>query len=534
MHDLLQDELIGVRTAQGTRCVNLPQLMGLLCAGEVQGYTGLRAHQADPWHVFLVQLATAVLARRPSATPATDPTFWRGGLLLLAEGKASAWHLLENDVTLPAFMQHPWSSREAEASHFKVKARTPDELDVLVTAKNHDVKGARLSPSDPEAWLYALLTLQTTEGYLGAGNYGIVRMNGGDASRAVLAWVSDLQPSRRFVEEMQIVQGLREQAIAGGRFGYRASGRVLTWLHPWPRSQCQYTLQDLDPCFIEACRPVRLSFDKNAQIQALGSTSGARQIGPKSLENGEVGDPWTAINTEDKKKGYSALTLSKNGFTPQLVTKLLFLQGFELTPLQLPRAGRAAGWLVGSALVRGQGTTDGWHRLELAVPAKARLTFFRPKGDAQRNQLAEQAQKLLADAGHAAAALRTALTVLIEGGPDQADFDRDAVKRWVAAVQDNFSHQWPPHYYPALWRCCDEPMDAVQRDWHAWLLAATERLLNEASGRLPTPSNRRWRALTQSRGALIGALKKHHLLVPAPDSEPTAHPEYPENPRSAP
>lgn len=60
MHDLLQDELIGVRTAQGTRRVNLPQLLGLLCAGEVQGYTGLHAHQADPWHVFLVQLATAV------------------------------------------------------------------------------------------------------------------------------------------------------------------------------------------------------------------------------------------------------------------------------------------------------------------------------------------------------------------------------------------------------------------------------------------------------------------------------------------
>jgi len=543
MHDLLHDDLIGVRTPQGTRRVNLPQLLGLLCAGELDGYTGLRAHQADPWHVFLVQLATAVLARQPlpfaasASAPPTDPAFWRTGLLLLAKGKASAWHLFAEDVTQPAFMQHPWGSREADASSFKIKARTPDELDVLITAKNHDVKATRLSPSDPEAWLFALLTLQTTEGYLGAGNFGIVRMNGGFASRCVLAWVSDLQPSRRFVEELQIVQSWREQAMARARFGYRADGQVLTWLHPWARAQQQYALPDLDPCFIESCRPVRLSLVANGQnnghILALGATSGARQIGPKSLDSGDVGDPWTAINTEDKKKGSSALTVSSHGFTPQLVTKLLFQQGVELTPLQLPRPGGAAGWLVGSALVRGQGTTDGWHRLELAVPAKARLAFSRPKGDALRNQLAEQAQKLLTDAGHAASALRTALTVLIEGGPEQADFDRAAVKSWVEAVQKEFTRQWPPHYYAALWRCCDEPMDAVQRDWHAWLVAATERRLNEAGSRLPTPSNRRWRALTQSHGALMGALKKHQLLAQAHDPDHTASPEHP-NPRSAP
>ncbi|MEW5886499.1 MAG: type I-E CRISPR-associated protein Cse1/CasA [Pseudomonadota bacterium] len=523
MHDLLRDELIGVSTPQGERRVDLPQLLSLLCAAEVEGYTGLRAHQAEPWHVFLVQLATAVLARQPSATPPPDPDYWRAGLLLLAAGKASAWHLHVEDSTQPAFMQHPWSSPDAKIEGYeKVKACTPDELDVLVTAKNHDVKAARFCRPDPKAWLYALLTLQTTEGYLGAGNFGIVRMNGGFASRAILSWANDLHPARRFLEALPIVLAHRADILAHGRYGYRADGVVLTWLHPWRRSDHQYTLSDLDPCFIEACRPLRLGLDANENLLALGATSAARQIGPKSPDGGDVGDPWTAINVEDKKKGASALTVSSQGFSPKLVTDLLFAQGYELSPLQTPRAGPTAGWLVGSVLVRGQGKTDGLHRLELPVPAKARQSFARPMGDAQsaqRKRLAEQAQTLLTDAKHAAAALRTALTVLAQGGPEQADFDREAIKHWVAAVQRDFERDWPLHYYPALWRCCDEDPEVVLRDWRTLLVQNARRVLDQASTRLPLPANRRWRALTQSHSAFMGVLSKHSLLPTKPEPQ---------------
>lgn len=58
-----------------------------------------------------------------------------------------------------------------------------DALDMLVTSKNHDLKGARLRRAEPDDWLFALVSLQTQEGFLGAGNYGISRMNGGFASR---------------------------------------------------------------------------------------------------------------------------------------------------------------------------------------------------------------------------------------------------------------------------------------------------------------------------------------------------------------
>ena len=518
MYDLLDDDLIGIRTPTTSRRVSLPLLLGLLCDGQVDGYTGLRAHQTASWHVFLVQLAASILARGPQEQLSCDPVFWRDGLRGLAEGQASAWHLIEDDVTRPAFLQHPWTSWEADAESFKArqkrgawvfdwKARTPDELDVLVTAKNHDVKASRISPTDIEAWLYALMVAQTTNGFLGAGNYGIVRMNSGAGSRAVVSWASSLNASRRFLEELAIVRDLRTSAIR--QYGYCGRGVVLTWLQKWDRHTHQYMPQDLEPWFIEACRALRLRTTPDSAVAALSATSDGRQIGPKSLENGDVGDPWTPINVADKKKGRSALTVPPSGFTPKLVTELLFEQGFELTGLQKPRPGREPGWLLASVLVRGQGTTEGFHHLELMVPAKARLTLIRPN---ERQQLARLAQKLLTDAREASAALRTALTIFAEGGGEKPNFDRDSVKRWVEVVMVRFGQMWEQHYFPALWRGADETGDAVQRDWQEDLARMTQTLLEDALSRLPGTAGRRWRAATRARAALFGILKKKHIL----------------------
>ncbi|MGQ9724959.1 MAG: type I-E CRISPR-associated protein Cse1/CasA, partial [Tepidimonas sp.] len=360
MHNLLYDPLIGVRTLQGERSMSLPELFAALASKQVEGYTALRAHQADPWHVFLVQLAASIQARRPTETLPTDPDDWRDGLIDLAEGEVSAWELLVDDVKKPAFLQHPWTSWAVDAADFGVKpkrgqavyspkARTPDELDVLVTAKNHDVKMARMQANEPQAWLYALLMLQTTSGFLGQGNYGIVRMNGGFASRPIVSWAESLNPSARFIHEVRMLHSLRNKTIAD--YGYVQRGIVLTWLHPWKRDRHQYDLHQLEPWFIEAARPVRLIQDDG--IIALGATSKARQIGPKTRDNGDVGDPWIPINTADKKKGRSALTLSAEGFTPQRLTDLLFEQGFALTDLQKPNAGNTPGWFIASCLVRG-------------------------------------------------------------------------------------------------------------------------------------------------------------------------------------
>lgn len=520
MHDLLTDELIGIRTPQGSRFVDLPTLFALLAKGEVDGYTGQRAHQTDPWHVFLVQIAASIQARNPTQSLPDNPEYWRGGLLDLANGQESAWHLIVDDVTKPAFLQHPWKSWDADAQDYRVtqkkgvmsietKAESPDELDVLVTAKNHDVKISRVNPDEKEAWVYALLMHQTNSGFLGAGNFGTVRMNGGFASRPVVAWTTSLHPSQRFIDEVQQVCALRATMCAA--FGYRERGVVLTWLTPWKRDEHQFQLQELEPWFIEAVRPVRLHRTAHGALVALGATSKARQIGPKSLENGDVGDPWIPINLNDKKKGRSALTIAAGGFTPERLTDLLFEQGFELTPLQRPRPGSGSGWFVASVLVRGQGTTDGYHRVELPVPAKVRLALLHKD---QRDRLAQFAEKLLSDAADAAKAYRRALTVLAEGGPDEADRDREAIKSWVQQRCRDQAKRWENRYFEFLWRAADEDEKAVRDAWQHSLVVDAHDLLEQAMTRLPVPANRRYRAITRAQNTLDGMLRKQGLLTP--------------------
>ncbi|MFN3297678.1 type I-E CRISPR-associated protein Cse1/CasA [Caldimonas sp.] len=529
MHDLLHDPLIGVHTPEGTQRLSLPELLAALSAGHVEGYTGLRAHQADPWHVFLVQLAASIQARRPTDALPTDATYWREGLLDLADQIPEAWQLVVEDVTKPAFLQHPWKSWQAEAGDYGVKtsrgqtvfdpkASSPDELDVLVTAKNHDVKMARVGTDTVEAWLFALVVLQTTSGFLGKGNYGIVRMNGGFASRSIAAWVRDSTPSQRFIDEAKALERLRDNVCRESR--YLPRGVVLTWLTHWNRKQHHLTLSQLEPWFIEAARPIRLCRLADGRLVALGATSEVRQIGPKTVENGDIGDPWTAINVSDKKKGRSALSLSADGFTPQRLTDLLFEQGFELTPLQRPPSGEGDGWFVASCLVRGQGKTEGFHRAQVPVPAKARRALLQK---ANRETLGKLGQQLLGDAKDVQRALATALTVLSEGGPDKADFER--VEAWIKAARAGFAKTWEPHYFPTLWRGADEDHEAVRRDWQQRLVDAGQALLDEAATRLALPSNRRWRALTQAESAWRGMLHKAGLPLPG---RATTEPPEPE------
>lgn len=530
MHDLLHDPLIGVRTPSGAQRLSLPGLLAALSAGQVDGYTGLRAHQADPWHVFLVQLAASIQARRPTDVLPTDATYWREGLLDLADGIPEAWQLVVEDVTKPAFMQHPWKSWEAEAGDYGVKtsrgqtvfdpkASSPDELDVLVTAKNHDVKMARTAPETTEAWIYALITYQTFSGYNGAGNYGSIRMNGGFGCRTVLRWTDTGNPSERFVDETGLLQSLRQSTC--GLFGYAKRGVALTWLSVWNRSNHQYLVNQVEPWFIEAVRPLRIRHLGNGQLVALGATSKARQIGPKHLDSGDIGDPWIVIKVGDEQ--HSALDVTKAaGFDVKLLTNILFEDGFKLGPLQKPRQTEACAWFTGSAVAREKrkGNTEGFHRFEIPVPAKARRALLQKEN---RESLGKLGQQLLGDAKDVQRALATALTVLSEGGPDKADFER--VETWIKAARADFAKTWEQHYFPTLWRGADEAHEAVRRDWQQRLVEAGQALFDEAATRLPLPSNRRWRALTQAESAWRGMLRKADLPLPGRPTTETPEPE---------
>ena len=513
MTNLLTDPIIGIETPDGRRSVNLPELLAMLSDGKVDAYTGQRPHQEDVWHVFTVQLAASVLARQPGAqpdAPPSDPLFWREGLLQLAGNHSDAWFLVGDDATKPAFFQHPLISQSDLEKAFKPrgpKATTPDELDVLVTAKDHDLKISRFPNDELEAWMYALVTYQTTSGFLGAGNYGIVRMNGGFASRPIMSLAQSLHPARRFREETALVFNIRNELLRSS-FGFKPDGMVLTWLSTWNRSDHQYRLDELDPLFIEAARAIRL-VKSGEGLVALGATTKTRQIGPKSLENGDVGDAWTPIQTGNKK-GRAALSISGNGWTPELVCNLLFEKGYELTPLQKPRKAPSALWLVASALVRGQGTTEGFHRFILPIPPKVQMRLL---NKVEKDRLSELAQQLHKDVRDIESALRMAMTVLTEGGPDNPDFNRDGVKAWVNGRMQSFRTNWQERFFPTLWRSIEIGEEEARKEWVTDLTHRSKEQLQEASQLLPLPQTRRYRARVRSEWAFWGLLHKRGLIM---------------------
>ena len=95
------------------------------------------------------------------------------------------WRLVVDDRSKPAFLQPPVPKDVT----LNKDVATPDALDLLITARNHDLKQAIARRADPEDWIFALVSLQTGEGYGGgSGGYqGIARMNGGWSSRPMMA-----------------------------------------------------------------------------------------------------------------------------------------------------------------------------------------------------------------------------------------------------------------------------------------------------------------------------------------------------------
>ena len=186
MHNLLTDPLLRARLSDGTvEALSLPEVYEVLAADRVDSFPALRPHQRHAWHAFLAQLGALALYRAGRGTPPESAKEW-GSLirgLTTDFGDDDPWRLIVEDPAQPAFMQ--CSTPKGLGDHRR-RVIAPDDLDILVTAKNHDLKRTIAIEAMPEDWIFALIDLQTMAGFFGAGNYGIARMNGGYSTRPCL------------------------------------------------------------------------------------------------------------------------------------------------------------------------------------------------------------------------------------------------------------------------------------------------------------------------------------------------------------
>ncbi len=493
MHSLLDDLLFRVRlpddTVQGHA---LPQILHRLTQDDILSFEALQPHQQQPWHSFLVQLGAMAVARETGGTRPDTATGWCDALVGLADGDDAAWHLVVEDVARPAFLQSPVPEGSLDDAGYKADVPTPDQLDVLITSKSHDVKARRIRHPEPEHWIYAIVTLQTMEGFLGRGNYGIVRMNGGFGNRPFLGFANDLSWGARFRRDLDVLLSERE-ALAER---YTFDGPALLWVSPWDGAKdSAIPLEDCDPYFLEICRRIRFQQEGDELICWRANTKGQRIDAPDSL-NGDTGDPWTPI-----EKGGKALTLSGEGFTYERLQDIVFEGEYTRPPaLQFRDTDDDNMYLVARALVRGQGKTEGLHHRIVPVPASA-SGWLREKS--RRERLAERARDRVERVDEVRrTVLYPAIGTLLGGGDTDA-IDFDDVAPWL----DAFDRTVDARFFDALWASVDMSDREAREHWETLLWKEAQTQFDDAEDHAPSSSTRYWRARSSARSIFHGAAR---------------------------
>ena len=502
--NLLTDRLIRTRLTDGEIEIHsLPEVYAAMSLDRVAAFPALRPHQRHAWHAFLAQLATISMHRADTSVPPQTSADWQTLLRGLTPEYADdePWCLIVEDPKQPAFMQCPAPNG---LDDYRGRVMTPDDLDVLVTSKNHDVKRAIALSGALEDWIFALIDLQTMAGFLGSGNYGIARMNGGFSARPCLglAPAKGLVGAHLFHDVQRMIEGRDKLLEDYSNYYAPTGGLALLWIESWDGTK-QADLRTLDPYFIEICRRVRLRLEGDQFVAWTASSKSAR-INAKAAK-GNLGDFWTPVENKESK----ALSLSSVGFPYKRLVELLFKnETYNKPPSMRVEGGANDKWqLVARGIAGGQGKTEGYHeRTDIAFANKTASVFR----TAESNRLAEIAQEQIEEISEVTDALRFGIAIAASGGKEPGDLTKSdrahatsfarrlevvADTEFFAMLQDRFLAE-------------DDTAAARHRAVFARLLInAARKLLNEAIDSVPCASIRRHRARARATSAFKGKVR---------------------------
>lgn len=509
---MLTEPILLLETQDKTEPGTIPDALALLCNNSLRGFGGLAAHQRHAFDQFLWQAAAMALARSGNAKAAesetewrnlADPGFWRQSLEALTPGCAdTAWSLVVSDHTKPALFQPPI---DGPFDQYKIAGRTPDEIDILITTKNHDLKSARALQARPLDWFLALMMLQTQQGYSGRGNFGIARMNGGFGSRPLVELTPGRDLPARFRHGLRSALLAGEKALNGSSGGYYCNdGLPLLWLSTWDNDN-GLPLTDLDPLFVEVCRKIRLVRENGHIVAYARPTNAARVAVPKTAK-GNLGDAWTPVAAKDQ----ASLTVGPGGFDYRLTQRLIATSEFDRpASMRLSDNQTGAWWFHAAVLVRGQGKTEGFHERWLDVPAEVRAKFGEPV-------MADFAKDMTDDVAGVRKALATGLRAFLQGGPDKVDFEDERPRPWLDAFEHRIDNVFFDHLFARTAAAGDDAKEeATEKEWVQEAIRIGRELFDQALGNLTPPECRRERAHASSSLRFDGLLKpikqKHGL-----------------------
>lgn len=505
-YNLLDEPLIRTRLVNGGQPMSfsLPGLLLALGQDAIRDFPALRPHQRHPWHAFLVQLAAIALHRAGRTEPFDTEAAWKQALLDLTPGHpdGAAWCLITSHDR-PAFMQAPVPGGRIDG--WKNTLWAADELDMLVTSKNHDLKAARMRRADVDDWIMALISLQTQEGFLGAGNYGISRMNGGFASRPAVGVVPKGHWGRRWWRDIRTVLSHRP-AIVEQQGLKEHGGHGLLWLEPW-NGESSLAFGSLDPLYIEICRRVRLAYCEEPAAGMFANVTGTKapRVDAKS-RNGLTGDPWTPVDIAAEK----ALTIGSEGFHYRLAAEMLFGSKFFSPVTQLPTVEDGTHSLVvlAQGVTRGQGKTEGYHERRIPISPKVRQFMLQKQSD----RLAKVAADRVSAISQIRSVLWTAIATLFDQGAVKDKFS-DSAKNKASDFSKPFEQAEDARFFSAL---NDEiESDAPEAERLKWLQSmadAAEAVLRHAFTAGPQCGEQRYRAQAAALSRFHGGLRSPKAL----------------------
>jgi CRISPR system Cascade subunit CasA len=406
------------------------------------------------------------------------------------------------DLKKPAFFQPPI---QGGLSALKNTSAYPDDLDILVTARNHGTKAGRITNPDFEDWILALITLQTFSGFFGQGNYGIARMNGGFATRPGVQLVSRSSIGRQWARDVRILLDNPDHHRSW-ELPMRRDGHKLLWLLPWDGKE-SLPLESLHPWWLEICRLVRLvKTEQGLTARSVGTKT--TRISAKS-QKGNVGDPWIPILMPD------AAAFNRRP-TYRVCQSVLFPLDEESKqyrpPLLQKRHDPDKGHDLAvrfRVLICGQGKTEGYEERIIPVPKKAEKFAFGPREpDAARTsramvELSSDAQKVL----------KLALLRFMQAAREQISFQQPETNSWANAYARDLDKRVDQMFFPYLWQGLERMQDNGDEDsllpWKKYLRDQVKISFEQATRSLPVAHALWPKALAKAEGQLNRGLRKY-------------------------
>ena len=493
--NLLEEPLIRTRLAENgqPQSFTLPGLFHALGHDAVRDFPAVRPHQRHPWHAFLVQLAAIALHKAGRVAPYESENEWKQALLDLTPGDpdGAAWCLV-TPHDRPAFMQAPVPSGRADDWSTVLAV---DEMDMLITSKNHDLKASRMRHARIDDWIMALVSLQTQEGYGGKNNWGISRMAGGFGCRVAVGadpfghigvrWKRDVFALLDARASILKIYGLAEKG-----------GHELLWVHPWDGAH-SLAFSALGPFYIEICRQIRLDMHAMNIVFAKISSSKNRRIA-EHAPSGATGDAWTPLNSITGE----ALRVRANGFDYQLASALLFGTQYRKASFRQPIAlnlsesdGKSGIYAVMQAVSRGgpkgnKSVTEGYHERRIPLSPKVRQLLMQKQTD----ELAQASAYRIDAIAKMRGILWAAMGTLFANGVSSSDFS-DSVKNKATDFGWPFEQAEDARFFSSLNDEVesDDP-ESVRMNWLLSMANNAEKVLIEAFHAGPQSGEQRYRA----------------------------------------